>query len=191
MARDLRPWSVPFAISLGPTYIREERQTVGTLRLRSIGHEALTLDRDDVHAESDGSLHRGASLRHVTVGPLLEMSAESRDARVRHGRFRVQADFFDVFGGETRRQLVHGAIYGEATFFRSRFFAESAAEPGEGARGTAWGFGGGVSGGFALAPVFLSGDFYAGLNRPELLSLVPSAAELPEVRVGVSLRFEN
>ncbi|MBS2018631.1 MAG: hypothetical protein JST00_37540 [Deltaproteobacteria bacterium] len=191
MARDLRPGNVPFAFSLGPTYIREERQTVGVLRLRSLGHEAFSIDREDTQAEQDGTVHRGASMSHTTFGPLLEMSAESRDARVRHGRFRVQADTFEVFGGETRRELVHGAIYGEATFFRSRFFSESAAAPGEGPRGTAWGFGGGLTGGFAVAPVFVSGDFYAGLNRPELLSLVPSAADLPELRAGVSLRFEN
>lgn len=191
MARDLRPGSLPFAFSLGPTYIREERQTVGVLRLRSLSHEAIAIDREDAQAESDGTLHYGASMSHTTVGPMIELSAESRDARVRHGRFRVQADSFAVFGGETRRELIHGTIYGEATFFRSRFFSESAAGPGESARGTAWGLGGGFTCGISVAPVSVSGDFHAGWNRPELLSLLPSAADLPELRAGVSLRLEN
>lgn len=45
--------------------------------------------------------------------------------------------------------------------------------------------------GLAIAPVFVSVDGHASYNRPELLSLLPSAADRPEVRVGVSLRFEN
>jgi len=190
MARDLRPGPVPFAFSLGPTYIREEKQMVGLLRIRSLSHDVVDVDREDVQEDSEGVVHRGASMSHTTVGPLVEISAESRDVRIRHGRFRLQADSYAVFGSSTKRQLLHGAIYGEGTLFRSRFFSETA-PPGEGPRGTAWGLGAGLSAGFAVAPFFLSFDAHAGWNRPELLSLLPSAADLPEVRVGIAVRFEN
>lgn len=58
-------------------------------------------------------------------------------------------------------------------------------------RGTAWGAGAGLTAGFAIAPFFLSLDTHVGLNRPELLSLLPSAADRPEVRFGISMRLEN
>ena len=190
MARDLRPGRLPFTLSLGPTYIREERQTIGLVRFRSLSHEVVEIDREDVYTEDDG-VHHGASLEHSTIGPVLELSAESRDARIRHGRFRVQADTFGAFGGSTLRRLLYGSIYAEGTFYRSRFFSESFATSTEPPRGTAWGIGAGFSGGVAIAPFFFSLDGHASLNRPELLSLLPSAADRAELRGGISMRLEN
>lgn len=190
LAHDLRPAHLPFTFSLGPTYIREERQTVGLVRFRSLSHESVEIDREDFSAE-EGFLHHGASLEHVTIGPSVELSAESRDARIRHGRFRVQADSFGAFGGTTKRRLLHGSIYGEGTFFRSRFFSESFATATQAPRGTAWGVGGGLAAGITIAPLSLSFDGHVGVNRPELLSLLPSAADRPEARFGLSIRVEN
>jgi hypothetical protein len=78
-----------------------------------------------------------------------------------HGRFRVQADSFGAFGGTTQRRLLHGSIYGEGTFFRSRFFSESFATATQAPRGTAWGVGGGLTAGITIAPLSLSFDGWA------------------------------
>ena len=190
LAHDLRPGRLPFTLSLGPTYIREERQTVGLVRFRALSHESVEIDHEDIYAE-ENELHHGAGLEHVSIGPILELSAESRDARIRHGRFRVQADSVDAFGGATRRRVLHASAYAEGTFFRSRFFSESLPGGAASPRGTAWGLGGGLVAGFAISPVFVALDAHVGLNRPELLSLLPSGADRPEVRAGVSVRFEN
>jgi hypothetical protein len=58
-------------------------------------------------------------------------------------------------------------------------------------RGAAWGFGGGAR--LATRISFFSVGFGLGLsaNRPELLSILPSAVDALEIDLGWQLRFEN
>ena len=173
----------PVAIALGPTYIREERQTVGLLRLQGFSHEKAGRDAKDQTLEYESS-----------SGPIVEVSAEGRDARLRHTRFRYQytASLRD-YGTQA---TLHGFGYADVSLFRSRFFTDSRDPDSAGGgalgprRGNAYGFD--VGAGFSVQTHYFawSMEGATGLNRPELLAIVPSAAARAELRLTTSLRLQ-
>jgi len=191
-AYDLELPRVPVALAVGPTYIREERQVVGVFRIRTraAGHGHSPQDSVEV---LDGDVSRGTSSSSAHVSPTIELSTESRDARLRHARFRVDAHYEAAFVSDDHasQKVFRVAAGAEGTVFRSRFFSESFASNGTAPRGAAWGVGGGVVTELDLRWVSFGIDALTGVNRPELLSLMPSAADQPELRLVGSLRVEN
>lgn len=198
MASELRPGNLPFSIGLGPTYIREERQVVGLLRLRGFATENVQSMNTELTRMGKRVPLTGVS--YQSSGPLLELSVEGRDARLRHGRFRYQYVYSSRSSakGWNNRAAADLSVYAEGTLFRSRYFSEthepaSAGLPGPRLgprRGNAWGLGGGVVASAQISWIALSMEAIAGLNRPELLALVPSAHNRAEVQFVGSLRFE-
>jgi hypothetical protein len=191
---DLRLPGAPVSASLGPTFIREERQVVGMLRLRGDSQLFGKGPRREVHEdEDDGTITTGTATTAGRLGPMFEVSVESRSARLRHARLRYEAATRRHFLSEEHNSWSHvrAEVYGEGTVFRSRFFSESLAGSTGQERGAAWGGGLGVHLGVGLRPIFLGLDFHTGVNRPELLALLPSAADRIEVQGALVLRFEH
>lgn len=192
-ASDLRVPRTPFAVTLGPTYLREERQVVGLLRLRgeahALGHtRKRAVDEDD---DGDGA-STGWSGSAGHAGPVIEASVESNEARLRHARLRYEAATRWTFLADDGAFSKHlrGEAYFEGTVFRSRFFSASQAAAGS-PRSAAWGGGAGVRGLMGGGPFFFALDAHAGINRPELLALLPSAADRVELQIGLQIRLEN
>lgn len=188
LASDLRPTdAVPFSISLGPTYIREERRTVGMIRVRGVS--ASSGDDEPTFSTGKKPTSTRPRIGRATFGPLVEMSTESMGGRLRHGRLRFEGEGFEANASDdaSERTAIHGGVYLEGTVFRSRAFLRHPASRGE----TAWG--GGAHGflGFRVRPFAVDVELGIGRNRPELLALVPSAARREEAQAGVVLRLEN
>ncbi len=188
MARDLTVPGSSTALSLGPTYIREERQTVGFFRVRgnALGALGRRKRRPGASTVGDETVF-GETSEAAFLGPVAEISVETGDARLRHARFRWEASEDSIFMSERQISFVRGSIHAEATVFRSRFF--EASRPG--GRPAAFGLGAGLSFDVEWRPFALAVDLSGGFNRPELLSLLPSTAGQAEGRATLGLRVEN
>jgi len=190
MASDLRPSaSLPLSLSLGPTYLREERQTVGLLRLRGVSAGSRREPSPETQDGGDGALH-GFGKGHSSFGPVAEVSMESMDGRLRHARLRFEAEGLTAFVAKdhAHKSSFYGGAHAEGTVFRSRAFQASA---GAAPRPAAWGFGGRVFAGFRCDWLTLSLDWNVNRNRPELLSLVPSAADRIEMHGAFSIGVDH
>jgi hypothetical protein len=192
MTHDLRVPGLPVWGGLGPTYIREERQAVGLVRVGvdvQARHEPpRRIDHDDEGVYVGPSVVSESS----HDGPMVEASAESRGARLRHARLRY------AFGGHWRSRiegkhaehLRYGA-YLESTAFRSLAFSESVDPSSHRKRGTAWGGGAGFFGFVGGRHASLGADILLAINRPEILAVAPSAAGSFEVQTGIYVRLED
>ena len=190
-AYDLEPPVLPVAVSLGPTYIREERQTVGWLRIRGVGLGGRTAPAA-TFAEDGTTAGTASQTRYLA--PVLEASAESREARLRHGRFRIEGALRKTFVGRAAsslRRLAWISGHLEATVFRSRYFQDALAGSAQRAPGPAWGVGGVVTASGNFGPVVVGVEWGGAWNRPELLSLLPSAVDNLELRTGLTLALQN
>jgi hypothetical protein len=179
-------------VGAGSTYIREEGQVVGLLRLGvdAVGHRG----RQRRTEHDDEGNHVGPSTewdaRHG--GPVLEASVESRTARLRHARARWEIGRSYALRTDGKPlDYFRGSAYVEGTAWNSLAFAESIAEATGEPRGPA--FGGGLGTTFVAGSRRLSFgiDSFLGANRPEVLAIVPSAQGGLEVRFGLFLRFSN
>ena len=199
LANDLRLPKLPFSVALGPSYIREERQVVGLLRLRGYASEFYEAPHRTTERQGKRNVE-GVSESYDNTGPTLEASMETREARLRHARFRYQFGRAYRFGaaGWGGRAAYDLGVYAEGTVFRSRFYSESRDVVGTGVqglvlsdkRGTAWGGGAGGNASFQVSWLAFSVDANASVNRPELLSVLPSASYRAELQVFGSLRVE-
>jgi hypothetical protein len=197
LSSDLPLGPLPFSLSLGPTYIREERQVVGLVRLRGRSGGNRQGPRTQTWmSEDDGETH-GTGSAHSAFGPVVEASTEAGEARLRHARLRFEGftEFIRVVHDRSHHKFLRLAGYVEGSVFRSRFFeraiaASSATTPAAQAA-AAWGGGLGATLELDTMPVAVVLDTGIGWNRPELLSLMPSSVDQFEVRGGVTFRVEN
>jgi hypothetical protein len=190
LARDLHVPGSNAAISLGPTYLREEAQTIGLLRVRGNLRGPIDARRRRRMAAGEGEdVIMGEGSEGFFVGPTGEVSVEARDARLRHARLRFDArrDHVMVSDDAGHVSFFRAGAYAETTVFRSRFFEES--RPGS-PRPTSVGLGAGALFDLEVRPFAFGLDLHAMVNRPELLSLLPSAANLPELRASLTLRLD-
>lgn len=204
MVGELQPGALPFSVALGPTYLHEERQVVGLVRLRAIAHSSYVLRRNQPSSWLPSKNRQRVNADHASsLGPTLELSTESRDMRLRHARMRWDYRVVERYAGRARgrRGVASFSVFAEASVFRSRAFLDSlrpgdpddtalARVPTGSRRATAWGFGGGASGMLQLGPGTLGLDLHAGVNRPELLALMPSAAQHFELQGLITTRVE-
>lgn len=204
VANELRPGRLPFSVSLGPTYIREERQVVGLLRLRGFSYENHATPRDAFTTTGEGTKRRhvhGVGETYEATGPILEVSAETREPRLRHARARWQLVHAWRFASRrdwAERTAFDVLLFADGTLFRSRAFTESRESLPPSAlpmqrgprRGNAWGFGAGGAVSVQAGWLAFSVESAIGMNRPELLQIVPSAAHRAELQLGGSMRAE-
>lgn len=199
-AGDIRLGKLPFAFALGPTYLREERQVVGLLRLRGFAAEGYVAGESEMKRKH--GIVKGVGVAGWYTGPVAELSAETRDPRLRHARLRWDAHFAQRFAakGFGNRGAWDFSFFVDGTMFRSRFFTDPRHAPRAPARGdlhaaparrpTAWGLAGGLASSLQVGVIAVGMQAHVGVNRPELLQLVPAAANRAEVQGLMSMRFE-
>lgn len=159
-------------------------------------HEAVAITSEKKVQRRVGGLGEA----YQATGPVFEISAESRQPRLRHARMRwqyVQAWRFASRESWLERTAFDLGLYADGTLFRSRAFSESLENvppsplAGRGtSRGNAWGFGAGGMISMQAGWLVISADAAISMNRPALLQIVASAAHRPELQIGGAVRAE-
>lgn len=193
VSSDLPLGPLPLAVSVGPTYVREERQAIGLLRVRGRSADERSAPRPRTWLGEGAEELSATDSRRSGYGPLFEASAEAAGTRLRHARLRFDGfhQAATVVDGGGHHEFLRVAGFVEGTVFRSRFFEEAITRASGAVRGAAWGGGAGALLEVDFSPFALVVDGALGVNRPELLSLMPSSADRLELRGGFTVRVEN
>jgi hypothetical protein len=136
-----------------------------------------------VHAqarcEQDARLSQARAARWV-IGD--EAHANSL---IEQARFHYGAPY--TFASGSMNGSMNG--YVEGTLFRSAFFSQGFEAGSRQPRGSAWGVGAGGQAAVSLRSLGFTFDIGVGMNRPELLQIMPAAANKFELRGSGAIRL--